>query len=106
MEKDEHQITRPLGILWVLKIKDNGRYRSRLSSKGFLQREGLDYDLSNSPFICDITSLTILIYHVKNTSTIMVSIYIKKDLLESNIEEDIYFKKNTDILKKLDSKYK
>ena len=45
--KDEQEVSRPLGMRWVLKIKDNGRYRSRLVSKGFLQREGVDYDLSH-----------------------------------------------------------
>ena len=35
--EDEHCVTRPLGISWVLKIKDNGRYHAILVSKGFLK---------------------------------------------------------------------
>ena len=31
--EDESVVTRPLGMRWVLKIKDNGRYRARLVSK-------------------------------------------------------------------------
>ena len=36
-EKDEHQVDRPLGMRWVLNIKDNGRCRDWLVSKVFLQ---------------------------------------------------------------------
>ena len=28
--EDEYVVSRPLGMRWVLKIKDNGRYRARL----------------------------------------------------------------------------
>ena len=42
----ESLIKRPLGMKWVFKIKDDGCYRSRLVSKGYLQKEGIDYDLS------------------------------------------------------------
>ena len=45
--EDESVVTRPLGMRWVLKIKDNGRYRAWLVAKGFLQIEGVDYDLSH-----------------------------------------------------------
>ena len=34
---------------WVFKIKDDGLYRYRLVSKGYLQKEGVEYDLSHSP---------------------------------------------------------
>ena len=64
--EDEFGVTRPLGMRWVIKIKDNGRYRARLVSKGFLQREGMDYDLSHSPVLCDITFHLLLIYHFLN----------------------------------------
>ena len=104
-EEDESAVTIPLGIHWVLKIKDNRRYRSRLVAKGFLQREGVDYYLSNSPVLWDITFRLLLIYHLLNTMTMMVAVYIKKAFLESNIEEDIYIR-TPDILKTLDSTFK
>ena len=75
--EDEHCVTRPLGMRWVLKIKDNGRYRSRLVSKVFLQRERVDYDLSHSPVLCDINFILLLIYHLQNPTTMMVSVDIK-----------------------------
>ena len=103
--EDESVVTRPLGMRWVLKIKDNGRYRARIVSKGFLQREGVGYDLSHSPVICDITFRLLLIYHLLNPKTIMVALYIKKAFLESKIEEDIYIR-TTDILKTLDTTFK
>ena len=103
--EDEYVVTRPLGMRWVLKIKDNGRYRARLVSKGFLQREGVDYDLSHSPVLCDITFRLLLIYHLLNPKTIMVEVDIKKAFLESKIEEDIYIR-TPDILKTLDTTFK
>ena len=45
--EDELGVKRTLGMSWLLKIKDNGRYHSRLVSKGFLQIQGVDYDLSH-----------------------------------------------------------
>ena len=78
--EDELGVTRPLGMRWVLKIKDNGRYRSRILAKGFLQREGVDYDLSHSPVLCDLTFRLLLIYHLQNPKTMMVAVDIKKDV--------------------------
>ena len=89
----------------VLKIKDNGRYCARLVTKGFLQREGVDYDLRHSPVLCDITFRLLLVYHLLNPKTIMVEVDIKKAFLESKIEEDIYIR-TPDILKTLDTTFK
>ena len=102
--EDKYGVTRTLGMNWVLKIKDNGRYLSRLVSKGFLQREGVNYDLSHSPVLCDITFRLILIYHLLNPKTMMVSVDINKAFLESKIEEDIYIR-TPDIIKNLDTKF-
>lgn len=90
---------------WVLKIKDNGRYRERLVAKGFLQREGVDYDISHSPVLCDISFLLLLIYHLLKPMTMMVEVDIKKSFLESKTEEDIYIR-TPDILKTLDTTFK
>ena len=65
----------------VLKIKDNGRYHVKLVSKVILQREGVDYYLSHSPVLCDITFRLLLIYHIQNPYTMMVSVDIKKAFL-------------------------
>ena len=103
--EDESAVTRPLGMHWVLKIKNNRRYRERLVSKGFLQREEIYYDLSHSPVLCDITFSLLLIYHLLNPTTMMVEVDIKKSFLESNIEEEIYIR-TPDILKTLDTTFK
>ena len=76
--EDESVVTRTLGMRWVLKIKDNGRYHARIVSKGFLQREGVDCDLSHSPVLCYITFRLLLVYHLLNPKTIMVEVDIKK----------------------------
>ena len=34
---------------WVLRIKDNGRYKARFCAKGFTQRWGEDYDETFAP---------------------------------------------------------
>ena len=89
---------------WVLMIKDNGRYREILVSKGFLQREGVDYDLSHSPVLCGISFRLLLIYHLLNPKTMMVAVDIKKEFFKSKIEEDIYIR-TPDILKTLDTMF-
>lgn len=103
-QEDEPGVTIPLGMCWVLKIKYNGRYQSRLVSKGFLQREGVDYKLSHSPVLCDITFRLLLIYHLLNPNKMMVEVDIKKSFLELKIEEDIYIR-TPDILKTLDTTF-
>ena len=103
-EEDESSVTIQLGMSWVLKIKDNGRYRERLVAKGFLQREGVDYDLSHSPILCDIKFRLLLIYHLLNPTTMMFEVDIKKEFLKSNIGEDIYIR-TPDILKTLDTTF-
>ena len=99
--EDESGVTRKLGMSLVLKIKDNGRYRARIVDKGFLQIEGVDYDLSHSAVLCDITFRLLLIYHLLNPKMMMVEVDIKKAFLESKIEEDVYIR-TPDILKTLD----
>ena len=90
--KDKQAVSRTLDMRWVLKIKDNGSYRARLVAKGFLQREGVDYDLIHLPVLCDTTFCLLLVYHLLNPNTIMVAVDIKKSFLESKIEEEIYIK--------------
>ena len=60
-KNDKRKVSRNLGMIWVLNIKDNGRYCSTLIPKGFLQRELIEYDLSHSPILCDINFLTLII---------------------------------------------
>ena len=79
---------------WVLKIKDNGRYRARMVAKGFLQLEGIDYDLSHSPVLVDSTFRILLVYYLQMKNVIMISVDIKKAFLESKVEEESEGKRN------------
>ena len=52
--EEEYSVKRPLGMIWFLNIKDDGRYRALMVDKVYLQSEGVDYDLRHSSFLCDV----------------------------------------------------
>lgn len=52
---NETLVTRPLEMKWVFKIKDYGRYLSLLVEKGYLQKEDIEYNLSHSPVLWDVS---------------------------------------------------
>ena len=77
---------------WVFKVKNDGRYRSSLVSKGFNQFEGVDYHLSHYPVLNDISIIILLSCSLKEIFTIKI-IDITKYFLESDLEEEIYINK-------------
>ena len=81
-----------LSMRWVFKVKNDGRYRSRLVSKGFNQVEGVDYHFSHYPVLNNITIRILLSTSLNENYNIKI-IDITKAFLESDLEEDIYIHK-------------
>lgn len=63
----ENLVTRTLGMIWFMNIKENVIYHSILIDKGFLKREGFYYNLSQSTIIFDIKFQKILIYYLQTS---------------------------------------
>ena len=74
---------------WVYKNKSDGRYRARLVSMGFKQKEGIDYLHSHSPVLNDSTIRILLSLSLKSEYS-MVIVDITKAFLESPLDEDNY----------------
>ena len=81
-----------LSMRWVFKVKNDGRYRSRLVEKVFNQVEGVDYHFSHSPVLNYISIRILLSLILKESFTIKI-IDITKAFLESDLEEEIYIHK-------------
>ena len=62
---------------WIFKIKYDGLYCYILVEKGYLQKEGVDYDLSHSPVLCDVSLRILLFYYLHNYNFKIFSVYIK-----------------------------
>ena len=102
---NESLVTRPLGMKWVFKIKDDGIYCSLLVSKVYLHKEYIYYNLNHSPLLFDVSLIILLIYYLQNPIFKIVNVDIKKDFPEAKVEENISIKKPT-ILKEMDDNFK
>lgn len=74
---------------WVLKIKEDGRYKARLVIRGFEQEEGIDYHETFSPVI-NSSPLRLLFVICKQNNFNIKTFDIKTAFLYGAIEEDIY----------------
>ena len=64
---------------WIFKIKYDGLYCYILVEKGYLQKEGVDYDLSHSHVLCDVSLRILLIYYLQNYKFKIVIFEIKNN---------------------------
>ncbi|XP_076892200.1 uncharacterized protein LOC143543824 [Bidens hawaiensis] len=63
---------KPIGCRWIYKIKykstgEIDRYKARLVSKGYNQREGIDFDETFSPVVKMVTVTTVIAMAVQNS---------------------------------------
>lgn len=87
---------KPLSAKWVFKVKldSNGnieRYKARLVVKGFMQREGVDFNDTYAP-VSKHTSLRTLLSLVASEDLELRQLDVKTAFLNGELEEDIYMK--------------
>lgn len=80
---------KPLSCKWVLKKKDDGRYKARLVIRGFEQKEGVDYFDTFSP-VAQYTSIRLLLSHAASSNLNIMTFDVKTAFLHGDLEEDIY----------------
>jgi hypothetical protein len=76
---------------WVFKQKEDGRYRARLVTKGFMQIQGIDYDETFSP-VAHFESLRLILALAALEDWEIHQMDIKSAFLNGLLEEEIYMK--------------
>lgn len=89
MEASKVTEAKPLSSRWVLKVKDDGRYRARLVIKGCEQLKGLDFEEVYSPVVSNV-SLRILFAIAASKNLYIMSLDIKTAFLHGELKETIY----------------
>ncbi|BBG99469.1 transposable element gene [Prunus dulcis] len=85
---------KPIGCKWVFKTKRNSkgqvdRYKARLVTKGFTQKEGIDYNETFSP-VSTKDSLRIIMALVAHFDLHLHQMDVKTAFLNGGLEEEIY----------------
>lgn len=80
---------RILNSRWVLKIKNDGRYKARVVAKGFQQIEGIDFTDTYAPVV-GTSSLRALIAIAAAKELDFVTFDVSSAFLYGDLDEDIY----------------
>ena len=88
--------TKTLSTKWVFKLKKDAegkldKYKSRLVAKGFLQREGIDYDETFAP-ASQLNSFRILLTIAANLDLQLSHLDVKTAFLNSDLAENLYIR--------------
>jgi len=78
-----------IGLRWVFKIKNDGRYRSRLVALGYKQEYGYNYDQTYSPIMKDISFKLIILMTLKKSWTLN-KVDIKTAFLNTQLDEEVF----------------
>lgn len=84
-ESDKHLIT----CKWVFKRKRDGKFKARLVARGFLQKEGLDYNETFSPVI-SLSSLRLVLVLILQENLSSYVMDVKSAFLNGELEETIF----------------
>ena len=91
-ESDMKRGMKPLGTKWVLKKKNDGRYRARLVVQGFAQVPGVDFEDSHAPVANDVTIRLLLVLSLVNNWTVE-QLDVETAFLYGELHETVYLKK-------------
>lgn len=85
---------KPLQSKWVFRVKEDNsgkevRYKARLVEKGYLQRQGIDYEETYAPVAKLTTIRTVLAVGVRNRF-LFHQMDVKTAFLHGELKEDIY----------------
>lgn len=83
---------KPIGLKWVLRVKEDGTYKARLVALGFLQVPGIDFIESQSPVLHDVSLRLLLILKLTNPNWGIHQIDVEEAFLEGTLDRDIYIK--------------
>ena len=88
---DLQKNSKAIGCRWVFRKKDNEQYKARLVSKGYAQKEGINY---NAIFFLIVkhTSIRMLLAMVAQFDLELEQMNIKTTFLHGELEERIYMK--------------
>ena len=78
-----------IGIKWIYKVKDDGRYKARLVAMGFAQRKGKEYDEIFAPVVRH-TSIRILLAIFAIHDLELKQLNVTTAFLHGDLDEDIY----------------
>jgi Reverse transcriptase (RNA-dependent DNA polymerase) len=90
--RDMKKGMKPLDTRWVLKVKNDGRYRARLVVRGFTQVPGIDFHESHSPVANDVTVRILLVLALNNNWTVE-QIDVETAFLYGELNETVYLRK-------------
>lgn len=90
-----------VGCKWIYKVKEGvpGVEQTRLVSKGFSQKEGVDYTEIYSPVVRH-ASMRVLLSLVVQFNMVLEQLDVKIAFLHGNLEETIYMSQPNGLEKK------
>lgn len=86
---EKPQNVRPLTCRWVLRQKENGKYKARLVVRGFEQKEGIDYFEVFSP-VARHMSIRLILSIAASENLNIVTFDVKSAFLHGHLDEVIY----------------